>query len=446
MATISVPGAGGSHLIFTVTGESTINYATAFAAAVNSAESKGKLTLNVVNGAGKSTVGGVVLNELVKGSKTQFTPTTGQYTVIDETASVTGSVLGHDTVLAGMDTASTAGPFSATYTARGSDNRVTFISGNNTYDGSTAAGAGGDTITAGSGSDVISTGTGSSTVFSGVGTAFITLNDTVGGDVAYLGDGKSTVIANGISDIVAAASPGQLIIGGSAGDSLAVAIQEPSSTVVSSSAGDVVVARGSATTVFDSVGGNTIFGGTGNLTFVGQSGTSQPVSDTILTGSGSNVIVGFSNADITFGSTSTSGGVAVIAGTGNETLNGANATSFNLFADTAAAASSTGTFVGSYDSVASDTFLTGAGNETFISGNASDLFELDTVSSSNGPAHITIFGFGGSDLVGFGNDSVNAQSDLNSGTVTAGNLTITLSDKTTVTFVGVTSLTGHTIT
>ena len=207
----------------------------------------------------------------------------------------------------------------------------------------------------------------------------------------------------------------------------------------------MIIGRGSATTVFDSVGGNSIFGGTGNLVFVGSSGGAV-VSDSVLAGSGFNVIVGFDKGDITFASSSSSGGIAVLAGGGNETLNGANASNFTVYGDTTAAASSSSTFVGSFDSTASDIFTTGAGNQAYLAGNATDLFELNTVSSASGPAHITIFGFTGSDMVGFGNDSVNGGTDLNSGTVTNGNLTLTLSDHTTVEFVGVTSLTGHTIT
>ena len=440
MAQISIPGAAGSHLIFTVTGASTTNYATAFAAAVNAASTSGSLTLNVVDATGATSIGSVVLNELVVGSKTTFAPVTGQYTAIDETAVVTGSSLGHDTVIAGSDLAA-SGPFSATYTQTGSDNLITFINGTNTYDGSGGS-ASGDTITSGAGSDTINTGHGSSTVFSGSGTSLITLNNTTGSDVVFLGDGVSTVIANGVSDTVVAASAGQLILGGATGSSLIVAVEAAS---VAGPAKDVILARDSAVTVFDSVGGNTIFGGTGNLTFVGQSG-SLPVADTIVTGSGFTAIVGFANADITFASTSTSGGVGIIAGTGNETLNGANATNFTVFGDTTAAASSSSTFVGSYNSGSTDFFNTGAGSEAYVAGNATDIFQLDTVSAASGPAHITIFGFTGNDMVGFGNDTVNAQNDLNSGTVTGGNLTITLSDKTTVTFVGVTTLTGHTIT
>ncbi len=448
MAQITIPGASGTHLTFTVTGDSTINYATAFAAAVDAASANGSLTLNVVNSTGSTTTGSIVLNELVASSATSFTPLTGQYTLIDDTATVVGSALGSDTILAGSDTSSAA--ISATYSAQGSNNLVTFISGNNTYDGSTVAGVSGDTITGGSGSDTINTGAGSSTVFSGSGTSLITLSDssTVAGtgDVVFLGNGVSTVMANGINDVVAAAAPGQLIIGGGAtADNLTVAIETPPTSPFNDAA-DTIVARSGATTVYDQVGGNVVYGGAGSLTFVGAS-TGLPVADTILAGSGSTAIVGFANADLTFASTSVNGGIVVVAGIGNETLNGANATSFSVFGDTTAAASTSSTFVGSYDSTAADYFSTGGGNEAYVAGNATDVFQLDTVAAGSGPAHITIFGFNNNfDYVGFGNDTVNAQKDINSGTVTNGNLTITLSDNTTVTFVGVTSLTGHTIT
>ncbi len=427
--TISVPGGSGvPPLVFTVTGTSTTNYALAFQNTLNAAGSANTLTIDVLSsGVAQSNVSGSTLNEIFSngdGSSGYDLTYGGEYTLalVGSATTVTGSGTGNDTVVAGGD---------VTFIAAAGGENVDFISGTNVFDGGSETG---DTITGGAGYDTINTATGNSTVFSGAGNTLINLNDTAGGDIAYLGDGHATVNADGVNDTVTAGTNGQTIFGGSG--LLTVSIIDNS--VSSGPAGDVIVAGASTATVFDSVGGNSIFGGSGSLTFVGEVG-STPVADSILAGSGGTTIFGADSNDIAFASAPGSGSIVVVAGDGNETLNGANAGDFSFFAssDTSSSASISTQVIGG---TGSDYFSTGAGTEDYFAGTGVDVFALNTVGGSG--ASITINDFSAADSVSV--DAANMDA-ANNGTLVNGNYTITLSDDTTVTFVGVTSLSGHII-
>ena len=448
MATqISVPGAHGvPPLIFTVSGVSTTNYALDFQAALKAASAAGSLTINVLSdGTAQSAkpVGGTTLNEILSNS-TVSSPYAltqgGEYTLalVGSQTTITAAAAGNDSIVAGGAVTF----IESSAISVGHDN-VDFIAGSNVFIGNAASG---DTVTGGAGYDTITTGTGATTVFSGSGHTLINLNDTStvsgSGDVAFLGDGAATVNAYGLADTVVAAAPGQTIFAiGPATANDTIVIGSPDSP--GAAGGDTLVLGAASVSVFDSVGGNSIFGGAGSLTFVGQAGASI-VADTIVNGSGNTDIFGASNNDITFASTSGSGSLMVVAGVGNETLNGANAGSFNFFgpSDTASGASNNTTIVGGSGS---DYFSTGTGTESFIAGTGTDVFGLNTVSGGSAD-HITIYDFSAADSVSFnGGSQSDVNNAVNTGTVSGGNLTITLSDQSTVTFVNTTSLNGHII-
>jgi hypothetical protein len=237
----------------------------------------------------------------------------------------------------------------------------------------------GDTIGGGSGYDTIQTGGGPSTVFSGTGHTLIELNDTVAGDIAVMGAGNSTVDANGVSDTVFASATG------------------------------------------------TIFGGTGTLTFTTAASTT-PLAVSVVGGSGTTNMFGSAGTDLTLAGGGTQ---TYIAGAGNETLNGFNSGGFAFFGDTAPGDSVADTV---YGGAGFDYFSTGAGTEYFMAGSGVDSFNIASIA---GGASITIADFGGADSVSFftGSDSV--------GTSDGTNYTVTLSDGTSVEFLGITSLSGH---
>ncbi len=449
MATVTLPGGVGiSPLVFTVTGTSATNYATAFANAVTNPD-----TINVLSNGALQTTGGTVLNEIFSnnGQSTYALLNGGQYTLVDVGAPTTlvGSAAGGDTVLGVGD---------ATYQAVGSDNTVTFVDGNNTYTGSSIPGATGDTITGGSGYDTINTGAGMSTVFSGSGHSLIVLNDTAPAssgtpDVAYLGDGTATVVANGQNDLVATGTNGQLIYGSqSATSTLNVVIGDNATS--SGPAGDSIVGGAGTVNVFDSVGGNVIFGGTGTLTFVGQplaSGVTT-VSDTIV-GGGGTTDLSLSAGDSIYFAGDTAGGTGFVsAGDGNETLNAANAGgTVDFFGSTIGSANET--FVGSntgnnYFQVGGSTVTGDTTNSTLFGGSGNNLFGI----MDGGPnSHITVYDFAaGNSSVNFLNETASqVKTDLANAVVGSSNgtpdLTVTLSDHTTITFVGITSLSGHVV-
>ncbi len=448
--TITVPGASGAApLVFKVTGSSASNYAKAFEKAV------GTDTVNVLSNAGAApTAGSNVLNEIFSNSSTTGYALLngGQSTLVDVgiSTTVTGSTAGGDTVL---------GTGATTYDAVGNGNQVTFVDGANVYNGGAATD---DTITGGAGSDSINTGTGFSTVFSGAGSALVTLNDSVGsastaGGLAYLGDGHATVVANGLFDDVVAATNGQTIFGGTDSSStLNIAIED--NTTSSGAAGDVITAGAGTTTVFDSVGGNSIFGGAGVLRFVGGTpaasdstvpGTSSVLADSIYGGGGSSFIFGASGDSLTFAG-DTSGSVSsFLAGAGNETLNAVNADGrVNFYGSSYTSSSETlvgsktgfNYFVtgGNASTVMSGSDTTG-GSESIMGGTGTNIFGIADGGST---AHITIFDFAsGNDSVSFlGQTASETKADLAAATVNATGLTVTLSDNTTVTFVGLNSI------
>jgi hypothetical protein len=315
------------------------------------------------------------LNEFISASGTVDTSlTTGnQLTYI---ASLNSSTI---TLAASNETVAAAGAVTVVEDGTVGGERVIFISGNNLFEGS-STGVGGDTLSGGTGYDTIDTGGGPTTVFGGTNTT-IKLSDNVAGsgDLVVIENGSSTVTADGLSDTVFASASGSII------------------------------------------------GGTGSLLLTTDGGT---VSVTGGTGS----FTGFLTAgtDLTFSNATSDPLGDIVAGGGNETLDGAGAAGgFTFFADTV-----TGSDVN--DSVTGgsgyDFFSTGVGTEDYTAGTGGAEFYINDVGGT-----ITINDFGAGDSVNF------AGEDLSSSATTTvdGSTTVTLTNGTTVDFVGVTSLSGH---
>ncbi len=448
---ISVPGGNGHPIVFHVTGSSLVNEFSAIAKTLTDAfNTPGGLIINNLTTGTTTTntaqvhtnaTSPVVENIIGSGGNGSSTPNVytipggNQLTAVDvgTPTTVNGSAAGGDTVFGGA---------AYTYDAVGISNEILFVSGDNTYNGSSVAGSTvpGDTVATGAGHDTVNTGAGFTTVFGGTGDALISLNDSVGGGgTVYLGSGGHiTVDANGYSDAITTATAGNTIFGAASvatGSQLLVNI---TNSVDGGLGNNEIVAGAATTTVFDSVGGNTIFGGTGPLFFVGASAASA-ISDSIVGGTGGTVVFGSTNDNLVVSGSSSAGAIFAIAGGGNETLNGANATGSFVFygqTDTVSGSTENTSVIGGSGT---NFFSTGSGNEAILGGTGTNLF---TLNEGGAGTSITIFDFAaGNDSVAFGtaSDSVS----LNSGTVSGGNLTITLADNTTVTFVGITSLSGH---
>jgi hypothetical protein len=383
-------------LIFNVTGTSSTNNALSFEQGIMQPLQNDELDIvnqSVTGSAGVDgvvtfdTAGPYVLNNLTSpvGTSTTYTLAYGgEFTFMSVGTQVTleGSSDGGDAVLMGGDGTYDAGSNSTT-------NSVTFTDGTNTYNGGNSTD---DVITAGAGYDTINAGTGGgNTVFSGAGSTTINLDNGADGtgDVVFLGDGTSTVTASGAGDDTIAAS----------------------------------------------TSGNVIYGGPGNLYFVGETGLGI-TSDTIIAGSGTAVMFGSANDSISLTNDTTSAQFAdvFVAGAGNETLNGANAANgFAFFGNPDTSASVSDSVIGGSGT---NYFSTGAGSETLVGGSGANVFDLNTVGGSG--AHITIDNFTASDYI--------STEGTYTESVSNGNLTLTLSDNTTVEFVGVNSISSSHIT
>ncbi len=464
---VSITSSIGTSLVFTVTGTNTLGYAKAFEKILVNA---GTVTENLISATGtQTTVTGsgdytLTLNEITTtGSFTLPTADPHAITFVDQNgaATVTGSGVNDYVMFTGINP-------SATYQDKGGNNTVIFTTGNNTYKGDGESGK--DVIVAGSGDDTIITGTGPDTVFSGTGRADITLNDTSAGafsgsfnDFVHLDDGTNTVHASGAADAIFATAPGQVIYGSDVAGGATIVTLIPDST--GGVGNDTIYGGAASIALFDSVGGNTFNAGSGQAYFVAASG----VADTVNSSGGPVYMFGSDGDSITFaGNVGSVSDPAVLsgfaAGAGNETLNGAEATTYsstvpggpasalvlyaNNTSDSVAAQNVNDSLVGGNGATA---FVTGEGNETLTGGLGSNRFYIqhsaDNTDANTGTITVQDFantnwqvGFAGYTQEEIANAEANAS--VNGGSDPS--YTIKLSDGTTVQFLGVTTLTGHT--
>ncbi len=426
--------ASSNFLTYTVLGQSAGNWATQFSHEVANYGS----IVDLTTGTTVTGTGTAVLNEIFTSQtgSSDYTLSAGDQYLAALTAApttITGSATGGETVVA------TAGVTWDDGAAGG--NNVLFIYGGNTFNGSTVSGAAGDTITGSQGYDTINTGTNYSTVFGGFGGTKINLNDTVTsgvGGLVYLGDGHGTVNANGSFDIVVTGVSGQLINGGTIASAFLDVVIGSKTGSLSFTGNDTIAAGAGTTAVFDSIGGNTIYGGTGALNFIGENRLNAIVGDTIVAGKGETNIFAASAENLTFEGKTSAPAIIVDAGSGNETLNGAAAGAQLYFTDTNTVNSATDTTSITGGNFYND-FNTGTGYETINGGTGENIFNL---TSADG--HITINDFNLSnslDFVSFGT-AADMQAALASETVNGTNLSLTLADGTSVTFTGVTDITA----
>ena len=448
-------GSGAIYTSFTATGSSyALNYVDTLVGAINGILANGGNTDPIgpdsVNSyfPGNQVAGAVPIYQLIPDSvpvsEQTFDIATAGYVIdtIGGAVVVNTDSAGGDSILVVGNTMQT------TVNAAGSDNLIVFIDGNNVYNGS--ATSSGDTVVGGTGNDTINTGAGNTTVNAGDGHDMIYLNDTGAGaynDSAFLDTGHDSVIASGTGDYVVATTEGETVTAGSgeAATSNLTVLLLPNSDGTASGF-DSITGGAGYLTVTDSSSDNTINGGSGGLSFIGGIG----VTATINTGNGTALIFGNTGDNITLNTGAGDTGVAAfVAGAGNETLNGAAATSNMILfgASQADSASANDSLVGG---AGNDTLVAGAGTEFLTGGAGNNTFLVDFYGSEN--ANITISDFlAGNDSVAFGNYSQDqVQAALSGGQDVNGNFVVTFTDSSTsVTFTGVTSasqITGHIIT
>jgi hypothetical protein len=449
---VTIHGGHGSDTIsfaFTVTGTNTTLYTQAFVGAVNGLLGTGGGD-SITPLAPDSVTAGIRLPDGTPPIYVLTAPTDTAAPIPTYSIPLAGYVLdtisgaaninldsaGGDTVLVAAINAE------ATVTGAGGDNQIIFVTGNNEFVGT--ADTGGDTAVAGSGFDTIYTSAiGATTVNSGTGNATIYLQDTdtvasssVFNDFVWLDDGVSTVYANGVADAIITTVSDQTIYG----DSLAGAGSNLGIVLSAGSSADSVSTLGSDTaSVFDSGIGSSITGGSGVLFVVAGSA----ITATVDGGTGSAFIYGGVGDSITLGASSDSTGVSYLISGGNETLNGASSTGtlFGYLADGDSVTGANG-----------KSFLTaGAGSETMTGGTGINIFQVSDAASAGGSLTINDFlsGTQGTLILDGGFTSADVATIENSTNDVGGNLVVTISDSTTLTFSGITSgsqLTGHIIT
>ena len=328
--------------------------------------------------------------------------------------------------------------------------------------GTTFISSGTDLILGGGGTDFATVSGANSTLLGGIGILNVSVSgsgDTIAGmgstalNVTLTGSqddalggtagGAFAVVDNGTSDTVNAQSAATAVetMGGSNGyfyggsGAATVSAASTSAVVVGGSGSLDFLGNGSRATVVGALGGNTsIVGSSGGLQVSARTGKT-----TISGGTGAVTLFGGSGGNVTFTDTAHQG-LFYLAGAGNETLDasGSNGND-SLFGNTTPGANLL-MKAGS----GNDTIIGGPGNDTMVAGSGKDLFVFFN-GSAGGQDFIN--GLTANDtvaLVGYNLNSL--ASSLQNAQVTGQGVKITLSDNTSITFSGLSSLTGQNIT
>ena len=328
-------------------------------------------------------------------------------------------------------------------------------SGDNRFQGSNLNNAGNWNILTGDGNDVIDTGAGSNTVVAGAGDNTITLGTGVnyvhsdGQDTITATAGTQNITLNGASSVVQVGANSLVVDNSADGEQITVG---GGSTVIGGSNGNDPTVQHTSINLAGSTG--TVIGGqlntisaaygdfevsntnaanvdvSGSLTFIRGTGV------TTIT-AGQTTIFGANGLDAVVNSTA--GTSLFVANEGNETLDGASS-AFGIHAFGTTTGTGNQLFIGGS---ASDTLVGGVGNATLQGGSgAANVFGFrDGIAG----ADYTISDFGSAAgnsvlLVNYGYTDADLQKVLDSASHKDGNTTVTLSDQSQITFVGVDSL------
>jgi Ca2+-binding RTX toxin-like protein len=499
MATVTVPGTGGSTIAETFDNQANFALAQQIANALAAAQNAGSLTVTTATGGGLvPPPAGPGTNELIiQGGGDYTVPSgaggTGYIVVLDTTDPVmihgtpNMSVWGGAGPLTIIDPAAIAigeGAGDAVATISGTGD---VLAGNNQNDTLTAYGvaesiAGGtgsnmllafgandtisaqgkaDTLVAGSGGStflIAPTATGESVVG---GSGGLTVTDAGTGDTVIGGAGALAVTTSGASarivgsfgaltdldtgtsdTITAGTGATSVTLAGSSGfvvgglGFLSVTDQGTSDTIAAGAGFASITASTASTFVQGGAGQFNFVGGSGQATIVGSSGDA-----TIFGGTGLTSITGGSGGAMTYVNT-TGGGLIYSAGAGNETIDASLSKGFNtIFGGTDTAGHNL-----LEGGVGGANIVGGAGTDTLVGNGGVNTFFF--FPSSGGPsANHVIADFSSIDnalLLGYGSGAASAA--IATAQVAGNSTTVTLSDNTRITFTGITdpnALAGH---
>jgi hypothetical protein len=273
-------------------------------------------------------------------------------------------------------------------------------------------GSGSLVLVAGSGSSTVVGGSGVSTLFGGAGGGYLQ-GGSAGGNILAAADGATSLVAGGAGDVLA---------GGAGSNTLVmlshdIAFAGSGSSTVFGGAGDAMVGgTGNSVMVAGSAGGQSMFAGAGNSTMFGGGG------DFIAGGGGTALIV----------DTSAAGSSAVFAtGSGNTTLFG-GAGSELVFA-TGGGNAVINAAAGSAE------IVLGSGATTVNAGSGADFFDV-TAGAAGGDDLIAGFKVGTDQIRLFGYNLAATQQSA-----AGGNITLTLSDNTRITLLGISQLAANSV-
>ena len=294
-----------------------------------------------------------------------------------------------------------------TFFTNGGSGTVVTGDGNN-FIGTPTVGGGQFSFTTGNGNDVINAISGQNTVSAGGGNNFV-----------FTGFASDTVFSTG-NDTVSG-------VGGTAGVTDTIFGGNGTTLIGEFNKNLTFVGGNGQATVLAGNGSYLLNGGVGGGLFAGGKAGNNLIAGG--TGAVGSTIFGGGNGDVIFARGSARNLIA--AGSGNETLSGAGSSGDNIFFNTVGNSLILG---GS----GNDTFFVGSGNSTVNGGIGADVFAIQSgsaggtvsISNFNSSERVTLLGYGP-------NERSNAiANQVNSG----GSTTITLSDNTRITFVGISSI------
>jgi RTX calcium-binding nonapeptide repeat (4 copies) len=339
-----------------------------------------------------------------------------------------------------------------------------------------------DTVQAGSGKDTLYANGAQTTLLGGSGNALM-LASSGTGDLLQAGTGADTIftsssgtVTGSFSDLIGlfgstisnvVTLTGKLdTVGGSGSVTISAASSASDALIFGSSTSTVFTDQGTADTIVAGAGATTINASRSTFIFGANAASLQVIggttTPTVVGGSGSTSISAGSGGIVFAGGSGspTISGAATLFGSAGNSLNYTGATGgtlavFDSGAETidASTSSTANVFWGGLDSKGADLMSGGSGNDTLIAGTGSDtmtggagnnLFAF--IASQAGGAN-AVTDFTTNDTVHLFNYGATAASAALMGAASsAGNTTLTLSDGTSITFMGVASastLTGH---
>jgi Ca2+-binding RTX toxin-like protein len=268
-------------------------------------------------------------------------------------------------------------------------------------------------------------------IYGGFGSIAGTLNVTLTGanDTVNAGASSATVSASGDSDLIyggfGSVSGGLNVLINGNNDTV-IPGNSPATITGGSASNNLLVFGGAGSLDFTNGGGSaTVFGGSGPVQAAGGDGALVFIGgtggNTVTGGQGGTTLFGAASSNITYNGNAQ--GAVLVARDGNETLNGAGSST-------------------------NDTVFAGPGSATITGGSGSDSFLFfQQLTAPSGGAHIVITDFSSQDVVdlsGYGGNAAGLA--IGAAVVSSGGTTLTLSDNTQISFLGVTSagsLTGH---